>query len=76
MNQAVETTPPIGRHAMIRVEDLPPVLTVDEAAAVLRVCRKVIYEGVQRGEIKAARMGTKGVIRIKREVILAMLAGD
>jgi excisionase family DNA binding protein len=58
----------------IKVEDLPPVLNVDEAAAVLRVSRGLIYEGVRSGQIAAAKLGKKGVLRIKREVILALLA--
>lgn len=61
--------------ACVRVEDLPPVLTVEEAAAVLRVCKKTLYESVQRGDIKAARLGKKGVLRFKREVILGLLGG-
>ncbi len=59
----------------IRIEELPDVLTVEETAAVLRVCKKVVYEDVERGTIKAARIGPKRIIRIRRETVLALLAG-
>lgn len=51
--------------------NLPVVLTVEEAADLLRVCKKTVYEAIQRGEIKATKVGK--VLRIKRDVILRML---
>jgi excisionase family DNA binding protein len=45
--------------------DLPLFLTVDEAAKLLRVCKKTIYEAIQRGEIKAVKVGK--ALRIRRD---------
>lgn len=61
---------------MAVAEDLPLVLTVSEAAAALRVGKRVIYECVRRKEIKAAHIGPKRIIRIRREEIDRLLSGS
>lgn len=54
---------------MNAVEDLPPMLTVDEVARLLRVDRKTVYEAVQRGELPGAlRVGR--VIRFNRDQLV------
>jgi excisionase family DNA binding protein len=53
----------------------PPVLTVEELAALLRIERKTAYAAIRRGEIPGARR-IGGVIRISRERVLAWLSQD
>jgi len=53
----------------------PAVLTVDEAAALLRVDRKSVYESIRRGELPGVvRVGR--AIRIGRTALLQWLAGQ
>jgi len=53
----------------------PVVLTVDEAAALLRVDRKSIYESIRRGELPGVvRVGR--VIRISRPALVQWLSGQ
>jgi len=54
--------------------DLPPVLTVDEVAKVLRTGRSSLYEAVKQGQIPACRIGRK--IRISRDALIAALDGS
>ena len=51
---------------------LPEVLTVREAAAILRVGRNQLYQAVARGQLGAIRIGRS--IRIPRQALLALLA--
>jgi excisionase family DNA binding protein len=51
--------------------DFPLVLTVDEAAAALRVSRWRIYESVKAGELRACRLGR--TVRIPRAEIGRLL---
>lgn len=53
------------------VRDLPAVLTVEEAAAVLRVGRTAGYEAVRRGEIPTIKIGRS--LRVPRARLLALL---
>jgi excisionase family DNA binding protein len=54
---------------------LPVVLTVDEAAELLRVDRKTVYESIRRGELPGVvRLGRS--IRIGRTALLEFLAGQ
>lgn len=50
-------------HPPIDSEDRPLLLTVDEAAALLRTTRRAMYAMVERRQIP-------GVIRIRRRVLL------
>ena len=53
---------------------LRAVLTVDEAAELLRVDRKTVYESIRRGELPGVvRLGRS--IRIGRGALLEFLAG-
>jgi excisionase family DNA binding protein len=51
---------------------LPEVLTVREAAAILRVGRNQLYQAVGRGELGAVRIGRS--IRIPKQALLELLA--
>ena len=51
---------------------LPEVLTVREAATILRVGRNQLYQAVARGELGAVRIGRS--IRIPRHALLDVLA--
>jgi excisionase family DNA binding protein len=53
------------------VATLPEVLTVREAAAILRVGRNQLYQAVARGEVGAVRIGRS--IRIPRQALLDLL---
>jgi excisionase family DNA binding protein len=53
--------------APLRLEDLPPVLTVEEAAAVLRIGRGAAYELARRFEISNGQYGLP-VIRLGRSL--------
>ena len=52
--------------------DLPPILTVQEAAAYLRIGRTATYEAVRTGAIPSVRLGR--LVRIPRDALLAWLA--
>lgn len=67
-----EDTPAAGA---VDLGALPPVLTVDEVAALLRVNRKTVYEALARGEMPGARRVGR-VIRIARDPVLRWLADD
>jgi excisionase family DNA binding protein len=51
---------------------LPEVLTVREAAAILRVGRNQLYQAITRGELGAVRIGRS--IRIPKQALLDLLA--
>ncbi len=48
-----------------------PVMTVEEAAKVLRISRNSAYEAVKRGEIPSMRFGR--LIRVPRAAIFKMV---
>jgi excisionase family DNA binding protein len=53
---------------------LPEVLTVREAAAILRVGRNQLYQAITRGELGAVRIGRS--IRIPKQALLDLLAAS
>ncbi len=53
--------------------DLPPVITVEELAGLLRVERKTAYAAVMRGEVPGVRRLGR-CIRISREAVVRWLA--
>src|SRR5512132_3867816 len=53
---------------------LPEVLTVREAAAILRVGRDQLYQVVARGELGAVRLGRS--IRIPKQALLHLLTAS
>lgn len=52
----------------------PEVLTVDEAAALLRMDRKGVYEAIRRRELPGVRRIGR-CIRVHRATLVAWLAG-
>jgi excisionase family DNA binding protein len=54
-------------------EQLPPVLTADEVAEILRLDRKTVYAALARGEIPGARRIGRAV-RLHRDTVLDWLA--
>ncbi len=56
------------------LDDAPDVLTVPEAARLLRIGRNQAYEMVQRGEIYAARCGRS--LRVPKVALLRLLGVD
>jgi excisionase family DNA binding protein len=50
----------------------PAVLSVDEAAALLRVNRKTLYEAVRRGQVPGARRIGR-LLRLDRETLVAWM---
>ena len=52
----------------------PHVITVEEAAELLRISRNTAYEAVKRGEIPSVRVGRR--ILIPRISIMKMLGGE
>ena len=58
----------------MRVDDLPLLLTVDEAAEVLRIGRNGAYAAVANGGIPSVRIGR--TIRIPRDALAALIGVD
>jgi len=55
-------------------EDTPTFLTVDEAAALLRVNRKTLYEAIRLGQVPGvARIGK--ALRIRRDALVTWPSG-
>ena len=59
---------------MVTVTAEPEFYTVQEVADRMRVSRKTIYRLVERGELRAVRLGD--VYRIPREALEALLRGE
>lgn len=52
--------------------NLPPVLTVEEVASLLRISRGAAYQAIHRGEIPGARRVGRS-FRVSRDAVLAWL---
>ncbi len=57
-------------------DQLPAVLTSREAASALRMGLKELRQLIERGELPAARLGPRRVIRIAKTAIIGLLAGE
>ena len=55
--------------------ELPPVITVDEVASLLRVNRNTVYDLFQRGEIPGGRKVGR-IIRFSRDTVVEWLQGN
>jgi excisionase family DNA binding protein len=58
---------------MDQLDNYPTVITVAEAAKVLRIGRNTCYAGVRSGAIPATRIG--GRILIARQALVVLLSG-
>jgi excisionase family DNA binding protein len=65
----IQVSPPAPK-----LDELPDVLDVLEAARVLRVSRNTLYDRIAEGEVPAIRMGRKHLI--PKVALRAMLAGQ
>jgi excisionase family DNA binding protein len=70
--RAATTGAQSGVHSAASAATLPPVLTADELAALLRVNRKTVYAAFRAGEIPGHRIA--GTIRFSRDAVLRWLA--
>ena len=55
----------------LRLTDLPPTITVEQAGELLSLSRSAAYRAVQRGEIRAFRMN--GKLKVPTAPLLEML---
>ncbi len=62
------------RAAVYEVKKLPLLLTVPEAARILRIGVSRAYEMAQRGEIPAIRIGHR--VRVPRDELLWMIGSQ
>lgn len=65
--------PPTGEEPEGCPSGEPLVLTVDEAAGLLRLNRKSVYEAIRRGELPGVRR-VGAALRIHRETLVRWLA--
>lgn len=59
---------------MTCVAEMPDLLTVEEAATVLRIGRSAAYAAARRGELPTIRVGR--ILRVPRHRLEAMLDGS
>jgi excisionase family DNA binding protein len=57
------------------MNDLPVVLTVEEAARVLRISRSAAYRAVKSGELPVVRIGARS-LRVPRDRLLRQLSNE
>jgi excisionase family DNA binding protein len=55
----------------VELDQLPPILTVEEAAAFLRLGRATAYRAARRGELPCIRIGKS--LRVPRDRLLTLL---
>ena len=65
-----------GGRVVAQDGNLPDVLTSREAATALRMGVKELRQLIERGELPAARLGPRRVIRIAKTAILGLLRGE
>jgi excisionase family DNA binding protein len=58
----------------VRLSDRAEVLTIEEAAEVLRIGRSAAYEAARRGELPAVRIGR--TVRVPRRALEALLGAQ
>jgi excisionase family DNA binding protein len=68
--------PKLALSPLFGFESLPDVLTSREAAGALRMGVKELRRLIERGELPAARLGPRRVIRIAKAAVLSLLRGE
>jgi len=68
-----QTTTPIKQKKNLKLNNLPDLLTVGEAADLLRVSPLTIKRWGKRGKLPAIRINSRGDRRYRKEQILWML---
>ena len=66
-------------ETIIQLDRLPPVLTVPEAAKVLRLGRNSLYQAIREGEIPVIRIGRRLLIpraRLEQLLMAEKPSGD
>jgi excisionase family DNA binding protein len=61
--------------ALTQFDELPAVLTSREAAKALRIGVKELRQLFDRGDLAAARLGPRRVIRVAKSALLDILSG-
>ena len=59
---ARRTTPAMGQVLPKELQDLPPTLTVEQTARLIRIGRNAAYEAVASGELPAIRIRSRWVV--------------
>ena len=81
-NQDVDDDAPTLEYRMpaiplaVQTARLPDVLNSREAATALRMGVKELRQLIERGELPAARLGPRRVIRIAKAAIVSLLRGE
>ena len=57
----------------LRLDDLPPLLTVGEVAELLRVSKLTVKRWGKRGKLPAIRINSRGDRRYRKEAVLWLL---
>jgi hypothetical protein len=65
-----------ARPITVQTASLPDVLNSREAASALRMGIKELRQLIDRGELPAARLGPRRVIRIAKTAIVSLLRGE
>jgi excisionase family DNA binding protein len=73
LNGAGKSAPPTTSKLPTRLSDLPDVLTVDQVADVLSICRNAAYEAVRTGQVRHVKIGR--TIRVPKMAVEELLAG-
>lgn len=60
---------------MLKLDNLPPILTLSEVALILRYSKLTIKKWEKKGKIKPIRINSRGDRRYFREDILQMING-
>ena len=60
---------------MLKLDNLPPILTLSEVALILRYNKLTIKKWEKKGKIKPIRINSRGDRRYFREDILQMING-
>ena len=62
------------RRSLARLHELPPTLSIDEAAALCGIGRNAAYRAAHRGDLPSLRFGRR--IRVPTARLLEMLGVD